>query len=54
MDQHAFRAAVQHNLQPEWASLARFSRSQGMPYIINMQSLAGSPAFRLCNTSILG
>ena len=53
MDQHAFRAAVQHNLRQEWASLARFSRSQGMPYLINLPDLAGSPAFERCDTSIL-
>ena len=41
MDQHAFRSAVQLNLRQEWASLARFSRSQGMPYLLNLPDLAG-------------
>ena len=53
MDQHAFRTAVQHNLREEWASLARFSRSQGMPYLLNLSDLAGSPAFQHCNTAAL-
>jgi integrase len=53
MDQHAFQVTVRHNLRPEWASLARFSRSRGMPYLINLPALAGSPAFQNCDTSIL-
>jgi integrase len=51
MDQHAFQASVLRNLRPEWASLARFSRSQGMPYLLNLTQLAGSPAFRHCDTA---
>jgi integrase len=53
MDQHAFRSSVLRNLQPEWASLARFSRSQGMPYLLNLPMLATSPAFQQCNTAVL-
>ena len=53
MDQHAFRSAVQLNLKQEWASLARFSRSQGMPYLLNLPDLAGSPAFARCNIATL-
>jgi integrase len=49
MDQNAFRTAVQLNLRQEWASLARFSRSQGMPYLLNLPDLAGSPAFQHCD-----
>ena len=50
MDQHAFKSEVLRNLKPEWAAMARFSRSQGMPYLLNIRDLAGSPAFRNCNT----
>ena len=53
MDQHTFRSSVLHNLRPEWASLARFSRSQGMPYLLNLPQLAGSPAFQHCNITAL-
>ena len=33
--------------------MARFSRSQGMPYILNLPALAGSPAFQHCDTATI-
>ena len=53
MDQPTFRAAVRRNLGPEWASLALFSKSGGMPYLTNLHLLSSSPAFQLSNKDAL-
>jgi hypothetical protein len=47
MDQATFMAAVHSNLGPDWASLALFSKSGGMPSLIKLHALASSPAFQL-------
>ena len=53
MDHATFRAAVLRNLEPDWASLARFSKSGGMPFLVNLQALSSSPAFQLCSRAAL-
>lgn len=50
----AFRSSVIIGLGAEFGNQASWSHSAGMPFVTNLSSLAGSPAFAACNpTEIL-
>ena len=52
--QLAFRAAVIIGLGADFGNRARWSASQGMPFVTNLLDLAASPAFAACDpTDIL-